>query len=77
MEFGESGGVLALVYLLFCWVMLWYIWVLWLAKLVCSMHGICVEECGLLFRFTDGFAYGSIRVLMRYFFLINSTGFST
>jgi hypothetical protein len=30
-----------------------------------GMHGICVEECGLLLRFTDGLAYGSIRVLMR------------
>jgi hypothetical protein len=32
-----------------------------------GMHGICVEECGLLlWRFTDGLAYGSIRLLRRY-----------
>ena len=40
-----------------------------------GMHRICFQECGLLLRFTDGLAYGSIKVLMGYFFLINSTGF--
>jgi hypothetical protein len=40
------------------------------------MYRIGVEECSLLLWVTDELAYGSMRVVMRHFFLINSTVFS-
>ena len=40
-----------------------------------GMHGIGVEESSRLLWVTDGLAYGSKRVLVRYFILIVSIGF--